>query len=371
MVDAPAAPAADAPAPTPVVDAPAPGSDAATDPNRNNVIAPPTPVVPAPVDPVADAPAPVVDAPAAPAPVVDAPAPVVDVPAPAPVVDAPAAPVADAPAPTPVVDAPAAPVVDAPVQTPVIDVPAPVNPGQGDDTPVVVDDGLPADLALEPTPSPFGDVNMRGSRLADVLIGDDDSNDLFGYGGSDVLHGMNGDDIMNGGRGADMLYGGEGDDRLFGSRGVDYLDGGEGADTLTGGRGSDTFAFGDQDVITDFKSGEDMIDLNGMGITEANFEDMVSITRDGSDLKVSIGGQTMTLNDERDLDIDDFMLAWEDSDSGMIADAIAAVEEAAPAVVEMVAVDDDTFGPVSHENLFNLPADLLVPVQPDMFGPMM
>jgi Ca2+-binding RTX toxin-like protein len=298
---------------------------------------------------------------------------VVDVPATAPVVDAPAAPVADAPAPTPVVDAPAAPVVDAPVQTPVIDVPAPVNPGQGDDTPVVVDDGLPADLALEPTPSPFGDVNMRGSRLADVLIGDDDSNDLFGFGGNDVLHGMYGDDIMNGGRGADMLYGGEGDDRLFGSRGVDYLDGGEGADTLTGGRGSDTFAFGDQDVITDFKSGEDMIDLNGMGITEANFEDMVSITRDGSDLKVSIGGQTMTLNDERDLDIDDFMLAWEDSDSdsGMIADAIAAVEEAAPAVVEMVADDDDTFGPVSHESLFNLPADLLVPVQPDMFGPMM
>jgi hypothetical protein len=79
----------------------------------------------------------------------------------------------------------------------------------------------------------------------------------------------------------------------------------------------------------------------------------------------------MTLNDERDLDIDDFMLAWEDSDSGMIADAIAAVEEAAPAVVEMVAVDDNTFGPVSHESLFNLPADLLVPVQPDMFGPMM
>ena len=370
VVDAPAAPAEE-PAPAPVVDAPVPGSDAATDPNRNTVIAPPTPVVPAPVDPVADAPAPVVDAPAAPAPVVDAPAPVVDVPAPAPVVDAPAAPVADAPAPTPVVDAPAAPVVDAPVQTPVIDVPAPVNPGQGNDTPVVVDDGIPADLALEPTPSPLGDVNMRGSRLADVLIGDDDGNDLFGFGGNDALHGMYGDDVMNGGRGADMLYGGEGNDRLFGSRGMDYLDGGEGADILSGGRGSDIFAFGDQDVITDFKSGEDMIDLNGMGITESNFEDMVSITRDGSDLKVSIAGQTMTLNDERDLDIDDFMLAWEDNDSPMITDAIAAVEEASPAVVDMVAVEDDTFGPANYESLLNLPADLLVPVQQDMFGPMM
>jgi hypothetical protein len=270
-----------------------------------------------------------------------------------------------------VVDAPAAPVVDAPVQTPVIDVPAPVNPGQGNDTPVVVDDGIPADLALEPTPSPLGDVNMRGSRLADVLIGDDDGNDLFGFGGNDALHGMYGDDVMNGGRGADMLYGGEGNDRLFGSRGMDYLDGGEGADILSGGRGSDIFAFGDQDVITDFRSGEDMIDLNGMGITESNFEDMVSITRDGSDLKVSIAGQTMTLNDERDLDIDDFMLAWEDNDSPMITDAIAAVEEASPAVVDMVAVEDDTFGPANYESLLNLPADLLVPVQQDMFGPMM
>ncbi|CAN1548371.1 An_peroxidase_bacterial_2 domain containing protein [Sphingomonadaceae bacterium] len=372
VVDAPAAPAADAPAPVPVVDAPAPVVDAATDPNRNTVIAPPTPVVPAPVDPVADASAPVVDAPATQLPVVDAPAaPVVDVPAPAPVVDAPAAPLVDVPAPAPVVDAPVAPVVDAPVQTPVIDVPAPVNPGQGIEAPVAVDPGLPGDLALEPTPSPFGDVNMRGSQLGDVLIGDDDGNELFGYSGRDTLYGMAGDDVMNGGRGADQLHGGEGDDRLFGGRGFDYLDGGEGADVLTGGRGSDIFAFGDRDVITDFKSGEDMIDLASFGVTEANFETMVSITRQGSDLKLSIAGQVMTLEDEHELEIDDFMFAAEDSVSAMITDAIATVDEASPAIVDMVAVDDGAYGPASYESLFNLPADLSIPNHSHLFGPMM
>jgi hypothetical protein len=55
----------------------------------------------------------------------------------------------------------------------------------------------------------------------------------------------------------------------------------------------------------------------------------------------------------------------------MITAAIAAVDEGSPAIVDMVAVEDDSFGRVSYENLLNLPADLLVPAQQDMFGPMM
>jgi len=303
--------------------------------------------------------------------VVDAPAaPVVDVPAPAPVFAAPLAPVVDVPAPAPVVDAPVALVVDTPVQTPVVEVPAPVNPGQGNQSPVVVDSGTPADLAGEPTPSEFGDVNMRGTRLADILVGDDDGNELFGYGGRDTLHGMAGNDVMNGGRGADMLFGGEGNDRLFGSRGMDYLDGGDGADILTGGRGSDIFAFGDQDRVTDFKSGDDLIDLEAYGITESNFETMVSIARDGSDMKVTIAGQTMTLENESELDIDDFMFASEDSVSAMITEAIAVVDAAAPAPADAT-VDNASFAPASYTGLIDVPADLLVPAQPDMFGPMM
>jgi Ca2+-binding RTX toxin-like protein len=212
---------------------------------------------------------------------------------------------------------------------------------------------------------------MLGSRLGDILIGDDDGNELFGYAGRDTLHGMAGDDVMNGGRGSDQLHGGEGSDRLFGSRGFDYLDGGEGADVLTGGRGSDIFAFGDQDRVTDFKSGEDMIDLAAYGITESNFETMVSITREGSDMKVTIAGQTMTLQNESELEIDDFNFAAEDSVSAMITDAIAAVDQASPAIVDTVAVDQAAFGPTSYAGLFNLPTELLAASQPDMFGPMM
>jgi hypothetical protein len=64
-----------------------------------------------------------------------------------------------------------------------------------------------------------------------------------------------------------------GNDRLIGGRGDDYLIGGAGRDILTGGAGSDTFAFaaGDSspnlrlaDTITDFRKGEDLIDLFAM-----------------------------------------------------------------------------------------------------------
>jgi len=79
----------------------------------------------------------------------------------------------------------------------------------------------------------------------------------------------------------------------------------------------------------------------------------------------------MTLEDEHELEIDDFMFAAEDSVSAMITDAIATVDEASPAIVDMVAVDDGANGPASYESLLNLPADLSIPKQQHMFAPMM
>lgn len=92
--------------------------------------------------------------------------------------------------------------------------------------------------------------------------------------GDDVLYGRSGKDVFNGNEGADALYGGKGDDKLDGGEGDDTLDGGEGRDVLTGGAGADTFVFKKadlgraRDVITDFTSGEDKIDLSGF---DANF----------------------------------------------------------------------------------------------------
>jgi ELWxxDGT repeat protein len=92
---------------------------------------------------------------------------------------------------------------------------------------------------------------------------------INGTSNADTLTGGAGDDKLNGKSGADRLIGAEGNDTLNGGKGNDYLQGGLGNDILTGGAGKDVFAF-DQaiyavdniDVITDFVSGSDKIQLS-------------------------------------------------------------------------------------------------------------
>jgi Ca2+-binding RTX toxin-like protein len=88
--------------------------------------------------------------------------------------------------------------------------------------------------------------------------------------GNDALTTGTGDDFMKSGRGRDTLNGGGGDDVLFGEVGSDQIRGGRGADVVTGGAGADVFVFafvaeassgGGQDIIRDFQTGIDKIDL--------------------------------------------------------------------------------------------------------------
>lgn len=83
---------------------------------------------------------------------------------------------------------------------------------------------------------------------------------ILGNSGANSLTGTAYDDTINGGAGADTLDAGAGDDMLLG---------GLGNDILTGGTGADTFVFntlpnssGNRDVLTDFSSGTDVIQLS-------------------------------------------------------------------------------------------------------------
>jgi Ca2+-binding RTX toxin-like protein len=74
---------------------------------------------------------------------------------------------------------------------------------------------------------------------------------------------------INGSAGADILKGGSGADAINGSAGADIIRGGGGGDVLNGGAGSDTFVYGDGDstilhwdVITDFQTGQDKLDIS-------------------------------------------------------------------------------------------------------------
>lgn len=102
-----------------------------------------------------------------------------------------------------------------------------------------------------------------------------------------TLEGTDGDDVLKGKKGNDKIYGKGGDDTLIGGKGNDFIVGGGESgtfDKMTGGKGKDVFSLVYQDgsvgyinddsldsgaenrgfaVITDFKLGEDKIQLSG------------------------------------------------------------------------------------------------------------
>ncbi len=161
-----------------------------------------------------------------------------------------------------------------------------------------------------------GDDVIDAGRDDDLAAGGQGDDTLLGDRGDDTLDGGEDDDVLDGGRGDDLLSGGEGDDVLTGDRGDDTLDGGEGDDILEGGRGDDLFVFEAGtgfDVVTDFESGDDLIQLNGFAITD--FDDLLDVSlQDGGDVVIAldeVAGDELRLVgiDKDDLSSDDFMFS--------------------------------------------------------------
>src|SRR5215471_460952 len=178
--------------------------------------------------------------------------------------------------------------------------------------------------------------NLTGSAFADTLKGNAGDNILTGGAGDDILEGHGGNDILDGGDGsdtasytdmttgvqidlnsssqqvaatefdhlisienltgsafADRLTGNAGANALNGGAGNDLLTGGLGHDMLTGDAGNDVFDFnsvdetpvgaGLRDIITDFTSGQDKIDLSAID---------ASLTRKGDQAFKFIGTQS-------------------------------------------------------------------------------
>lgn len=124
---------------------------------------------------------------------------------------------------------------------------------------------------------------IDGSPLNDLLTGDSRGNTLLGGDGQDRLSGKGGDDALVGGAGRDTLIGGQG------------------ADTLTGGAGADIFVFDpgfNTDTVTDFRPGEDRIDLRPLGLIVGDVEAWLTshASSSGSGTVVTIdAGQAITL----------------------------------------------------------------------------
>ena len=156
---------------------------------------------------------------------------------------------------------------------------------------------------------------VSGGSGDDRIDGGDDDDLLLGDAGADLILGDAGADRLYGGRGADVLEGGSGDDLLYGEAGDDRLGGGVGADRLSGGIGADRFVFRDvadttvsrPDVILDFHTGEDVIDLTALGLAPDQLTlwaqggawfVLADLDRDGAaDLAVRVEGSPVTLAD--------------------------------------------------------------------------
>ena len=154
---------------------------------------------------------------------------------------------------------------------------------------------------------------IEGGTGNDEIDGDEGSDFLGGGTGSDTIRGGAGGDTLAGHGGDDELHGGEGSDVLEGGEGADTLDGGEGDDELYGDGGADVFVFDPghgSDVVCDFTTGEDRIDLTGFtGIT--SFDNLSFTPGDGGvtlDLG-EFGGGTVFLEGVSvdELDADDFI----------------------------------------------------------------
>jgi Ca2+-binding RTX toxin-like protein len=65
--------------------------------------------------------------------------------------------------------------------------------------------------------------NLRGTRYADILVGDDDANLIEGGGGDDLIFGLDGMDVIQGGAGNDHMWGGADWDYIHGGAGFDYV----------------------------------------------------------------------------------------------------------------------------------------------------
>ncbi|KCV80886.1 hypothetical protein ATO10_15240 [Actibacterium atlanticum] len=137
-----------------------------------------------------------------------------------------------------------------------------------------------------------GDDSLDGGEGNDALYGGDGNDFIIAGAGDDSLNGQAGNDTLFAGDGTDYVAGNAGDDTLDGGAGDDKLVGGTGADVITGGAGndhmwggewsadgsSDTFIVaqgGGKDMVHDFESNQDIVDLSAYGLEYADLEGLM------------------------------------------------------------------------------------------------
>ncbi len=147
-----------------------------------------------------------------------------------------------------------------------------INGGRGDDN---LYGGLGTDLIYGNDGNDwiYGDLVASPDGDDDFIYGGRGNDIIDGGGGNDEIYGEEDNDVISGNRGEDFIDGGSGNDQINGGEDNDFLRGAKGADILSGDHGRDIFEYpsltestrSEPDLILDFISGEDKIELSGFG----------------------------------------------------------------------------------------------------------
>src|SRR5215813_2820469 len=191
------------------------------------------------------------------------------------------------------------------------------------DGPPVAQGNLGFDLPTHLGTSVAGAGDINGDGYSDIVVGAP----VFSLaeGAAYVIYGGPSGAVNKvGTSGDDRLFGGDFDDTLSGGDGNDVLGGKGGNNVLTGGAGRDAFvyALADQhhDVVTDFRQGEDVIDLRAADIGDfATVQHLLSNDAQGNAVITTVTNgvsSTVTLTgvSAAQLTAADFVLAGNSND---------------------------------------------------------
>jgi Ca2+-binding RTX toxin-like protein len=205
-----------------------------------------------------------------------------------------------------------------------------------------------------------GNVNLTGNSGANVLTGNAGNNLIIGGAGADTLVGGAGVDTLSyagstagvnvnlarntatgGHAGGDRISGFEGvigsslADTLIGSAGANSITGGAGRDVLTGGAGRDSFIFVSMtdmttnanatDTITDFRRGQDKIDLSTIDAISASAPNDAFLFRGTAEFGTNASGEIRFQRVDNAGTRNDFTLVFLDTDADRTAEGVIKV----------------------------------------------
>lgn len=140
-----------------------------------------------------------------------------------------------------------------------------------------------------------GDDRLYGGNDADTVAGGDGDDTVYGDAGNDKLAGDDDDDSLFGGAGNDSMAGGSGDDVLNGDAGFDFYTGGSGEDLFVF-TNAGTSAAPERDAVTDFRFGDDQVDLRSFNLADWTGSDsQITVVNEGTVPGLPLGSNVKTI----------------------------------------------------------------------------